>query len=116
MRPGPERWSSSALSRSYASWVSQVTVSSRVSVTGTPWALLRTGQSGTVVGPPGVNLLRLTSVGDESRLVKCGSLPRPVDWECRPGERVFAPPRVFYTRETSVANPASAHGRARPSG
>src|SRR5215472_6811312 len=34
--PWPERWSSSALSRSYASWVSQVTVSSRVSVTSTP--------------------------------------------------------------------------------
>src|SRR5579863_7557637 len=95
MRPSPERWSSSALSRSYASWVSQVTVSSRVSVTGTPWALLRTGLSGTVVGPAGGNLLRLTSVGDESRLVKWGSLPRPVDWECRPGERVFAPLRVF---------------------
>src|SRR5699024_12756195 len=40
MRPGPDRWSSSDLSRSYASWVSQVTLSSRVWVTGTPRVLV----------------------------------------------------------------------------
>src|SRR5579863_514404 len=95
MRPGPERWSSSALSRSYASWVSQVTVSSRVSVTGHSLALRRTGMSAGPSSVLGGNLLRLTSVGYESDLVKCGILPSPVDGECRPGRRVFAPPRVF---------------------
>ena len=53
MRPGPERWSSSALSRSYASWVSQVTLSSRVSVTGTPRYCAGLAVRGTMVGPRG---------------------------------------------------------------
>src|SRR5579871_4912841 len=70
MRPGPERWSSSALSRSNASWVSQVTVSSRVSVTGTPRYCAGRTVRGTTVGPPGVISLRLTSVGDYRLLVK----------------------------------------------
>src|SRR5215469_7811073 len=83
MRPCPERWSNSALSRSYASWVNQVTLSSRVSVTGTPQHC-----AGLVcpLGPviqgarayplpwsrlvSGGNLLRLTRVGHCCVLVK----------------------------------------------
>src|SRR5712691_2164451 len=60
MRPAPERWSSSDLSRSCASWVSQVTVSSRVSVTGTPRMRCGRDVRRALAGPLGVILRAYT--------------------------------------------------------